>query len=143
MKAKGEIVQQILQALKDLGPMTGAEIATAIGYGQRRTHGITQRLRKTLSKKPKRIYVCGYIFDNEGQRNYPRAVFDIGDKEDVAKPKSNPKTTAKKYRQKSKERVNSVWMLGMTRDEKRSSMRFNTKTGRAPSQVELTGQRQI
>ena len=143
MKGKGEMVQEILQALKDLGPMTGAEIAASIGYGQRRTHGITQRLRKKLSNKPKRIYVCGYVFDNEGQRNYPRAVFDLGDKNDVEKPKANPKKAARKYHQKTKERVNSVWMLGMTRDEKRSSMRFNTKTGRAPSQAELTGQRTI
>ena len=125
MKGKGEMVQLILQALKDYGPMTGAEIATAIGYGQRRTHGITQRLRKDLTKKPKRIYVCGYVFDNEGQRKYPRAVFDLRNNPDVEKPKANQHKVAKDYRQRKKVKVNSVWMLGLTNNEKRTSLKVS------------------
>ena len=143
MKDKGEVVKEILQALKELGPMTGAEISAAIGYGQRRTHGVLQRLRITLTRKPKRIHVVGYTYDNEGQRNYPRAIFDLGDLPDAPKPKANQHRVAKTYRDNKKLKVNSVWMLGMTRNEKRSSMRSITKTGFAQSTEKQIGAHKV
>lgn len=113
------VSKSILEALRDIGPMTGAEISDAIDYPRRRTHAITQRLRKELPKKPKRIYVVGYAFDGESMRRYPRPIFALGDLPDKPKPKSNPKEIKKRYAEKKKKKVNSVWMLGWTREKRR------------------------
>jgi len=113
------VSKAILDALGYIGPMTGAEISQEINYPIRRTHGITQRLRKELPKRPKRIYVKDYVFDDDGARRYPRPVFALGDLPDKPKPKSDPKEIRARYEAKKKLKVNSVWMLGWSREKRR------------------------
>lgn len=99
--------------------MTAAEIGDVISYSIRRVHGITQRLKTKLPTAPKRIYISGYVFDGEGLRRYPRPVFALGDLPDKPKPKSDPAEIRRRYETNKKKRVNSVWMLGWTRDKRR------------------------
>lgn len=99
--------------------MTAAEIGDVISYSLRRVHGITQRLKTKLPTEPKRIYICDYVFDGEGLRRYPRPVFALGDLPDKPKPKSDPVAIRRRYEANKKKRVNSVWMLGMSRDTRR------------------------
>lgn len=115
----GETTNKILQMLKDNGPMTQAEITKELGYERDYVSAVVRRLAKKLSKTPKRIYVKGYTYDMEGQRRYPRAIFELGDKEDAQRPKSDIKANKRRYRDKQHKinKMNFVFNLAKPRRE--------------------------
>jgi hypothetical protein len=115
----GQLADLILSQLKELGPMTSFEIAQSLGLTKSDISGVLSRLHKTGARTPRRVYKLNYVYDAEDSRRYPRAVYALGNKLDAAKPKSNPLENKKRYVAKKNARVNSVWMLGMSRDKRR------------------------
>jgi transcription initiation factor IIE alpha subunit len=119
MRPYGQLADLILNLLKEFGAMTSFEIAQSLGMTKTEISGVLSRLHKTGARTPRRIYITNYVHDAEGSRRYPRAVYALGCKLDAPKPKSNIKANKKRYLQKKNARVNSVWMLGMSRQQRR------------------------
>jgi hypothetical protein len=115
----GQIVSQILQALKYYGPMTRIEICDALNTTRKSVSAVMTRLNRTSPRSPKRVYVKSYVYDHEGQRYYPRAVYDLGDKPDAKPPGANPVAARKRYLQRKKmlNTANSVFNLALTRKQ--------------------------
>lgn len=116
MNKWGEVADQILEMLKD-GPMTRSEICLNLGRDKESIASIVSRLARNTVKAGKRIYVKSYVWDMEGERRYPRAVYALGKKADAPKPKPDVKATKARYwaKRKAKLTCNSVFNLALTR----------------------------
>lgn len=117
--AFGSVTEKMLIALREVGPMTCIEICRHIGVPKEKVGAILFRLKKAGPQTPQRVYIKAYVYDAEGMRRYPRAVFALGEGKHAKKPKANPKENRRRYDDKKKLRLNSVWMLGMSRRERR------------------------
>jgi hypothetical protein len=114
----GEVAEKILEMLED-GPMTRAEICLNLGRDKQSIASIVSRLARDTAKAGKRIYVKSYVWDMEGERRYPRAVYALGKKADAPKPAPDVKATKARYwaKRKTKLTCNSVFNLALTRRE--------------------------
>lgn len=115
----GPSTDLILRKLEEEGPMTRAEICQATGLGHDYTSAIISRLARPTATLPKRIYVASYVFDAEGKRRYPRAVYAIGDKRDARKPKPDRTAVHRRFRERRRGLIAgaSVFTWGLTRRE--------------------------
>lgn len=113
MHKYGQIVQQVIDAIQSFGPMTRTELCRHINTPRSSTAAVISRLTRPGRVTPKRLYVTGYVYDQEGERFYPRAVYDIGDKPDAKKPKADKLGVKRRYvqRRKVKYATNSVFNL--------------------------------
>lgn len=109
---RGELVDQILVALKDYGPMTRAELCLILKCNKINVASVVSRLHRDLPTLPKRIYIRDWQYDAEGGRRYPRAVYAIGHATDCPKPQSSKAENSRRYRASKRLRVNSVFDLG-------------------------------
>lgn len=113
----GDVVQTVLRLLDENGPMTAASITAESGVEKKILAGTLGRMLKATKRPigPKRIHVLDWVYDEEGQRKYPRPLFALGDKPDKKKPKRDPHAVAKAYRERQKKRFlgNSVFNLGV------------------------------
>lgn len=100
MSKYGYHTQRILQLLEDEGPMSRAEICARLGVEKFVSSAIVSRLNRAWPKTPKRVYVSHYVYDMEGERRYPRAVFALGDLPDAKKPKADHKAVRRRSDQK-------------------------------------------
>ncbi|CAB5220272.1 hypothetical protein UFOVP236_15 [uncultured Caudovirales phage] len=116
-KQWGETATAILVSLKNFGPMTRKEMCDHLGLDRMNVSAIMTRLTKRTQLAGKRIYIKAYVYDSEGERRYPRAIYALGDKPDVKKPKSNPKENKRRYLAglQMRYKTNSVFNLAMTR----------------------------
>jgi hypothetical protein len=117
--AFGSVTEKMLDALRDVGPMTCIELCRYLGLQKEKAGAILSRLKSSGPQSPQRVHIKGYVYDAEGMRRYPRAVFAIGEGKHAKKPKANPKENRRRYDDRKKLRLNSVWMLGMSRKERR------------------------
>lgn len=109
----GEVVRAMLRALTDDGPMTSSELCKRVNSTHDKSARVISGLLRASARYPvKRIYIQGYVFDAEGARRYPRAVYALGDYPNAVKPKVSKAANAKRWRDRKKLRVNSVWALG-------------------------------
>ena len=115
----GSMVKKIEDLLRYHGQLTSAEICAELDATRSLGGAILTRMNKELRRTPKRIYKVRYIYEHEGQRRYPRAVYALGDLPDAKKPKSNVLANSKRWRDRSKKRVASVFHLGLTREQKK------------------------
>jgi hypothetical protein len=124
-KDYGKLTNAVLDALKEYGPMTTSEVSDCLNRPKGDISATLTRMTKAFPLTPKRIYIKMYVYDEEGARRYPRAVYDLGDQEDAKKPKSNPKEIKRRYEAKRKGMYikNSVFNLGLTRDQVREKLR--------------------
>lgn len=61
----------------------------------------------------KRLYIKSWTYDIEGQRNYLRAVYDLGDKRNESKPKVDRAEYRRRSDNSRAQRMcNSVFALG-------------------------------
>lgn len=113
----GEVSTKILRMLGEYGPMTRSEICLHLGMAKEDIASCVSRLARNAPRAGKRIHVTGYVYDMEGERRYPRAVYALGDHPDKPKPKCNPLEVKRRYwaRRKGRMTANSVFHLGMTR----------------------------
>lgn len=108
----GHATLAVLRYLKENGPSTRAELCRALdGNDKRPISGVLTRLNNKRIWAPKRVYICDWIYDDEGYRNYPRAVYALGDKEDKKKPKISKTEHNRRYRENNKGQRSSVWDL--------------------------------
>jgi hypothetical protein len=116
-RPRGEIVEQILEALNECGPMTRQEICDQIGLDRLYVSAVISRMTKATPRKPKRLYITGYQFDADGQRRYPRAIYDIGDKPNARRVRDSRADITKRYRERKRKRLTgiSVFHLGLPR----------------------------
>ena len=103
----------VFDALGEYGPMTMAEVCEVTGIDKYNSASILMGLNKPSPRKPKRIYITKYVFDHEGARRYPRAVYDIGDKPDAPKPKSDERLTKRRYRAAKKVRMKTNFVFNL------------------------------
>jgi len=103
----------VFEALLEYGPMTMAELVDTTGIDKYNAAAILQALCTPSSRKPKRIYIERYVFDHEGARRYPRAVYAVGDKPDAAKPKSDARATKRRYRAAKKTRMKANFVFNL------------------------------
>lgn len=122
-KEWGDTTQRILLLLAELGPMTRSEICRQLGHERQECSAIMTRLNTPTKRPPapRRIHISGWVHDEEGQRRYPRAVYDLGDKPDAVRPALPD--SRKRYREAFKLKVSSVFELGMTREQRRNLAR--------------------
>lgn len=117
MKKWGEVSQRMLQLLADVGPMTRSELCAHLGEPKDKISSTVSRLSRDCPRMGRRIHICEYVYDMEGERRYPRAVYAIGDKPNKRRPKPDQLAVKRAYwaRRKAKLTANSVFHLGMTR----------------------------
>lgn len=118
----GVQTQRILDLLEHQGPMTRSEACQILGIDRQSAASIFSRLMRPTKRpedRPKRIHICGYRNDEEGQRRYPRAIYAIGNKPDARRPTADPKAAKRRYWANRKGRLlNSVFALGLTRAQR-------------------------
>ena len=118
MTAKwGSVTQEVLRMLEEDGPMTRAEICRQLGRAKDDIAAVVTRLHKRSPEAGKRVYIKEYVYDMEGERYYPRALYALGDKPDAKKPKADQLEVKRRYRERHKLRftANSVFNLALTR----------------------------
>lgn len=103
----------ILRLLAEYGPMTRAEIDRELP-GYRNLSSLVSLLTSERPANPRRAHICGWVWDTEGMREYPRAVYALGDKPNAKRPK--PKTRAEivaryKAKRSTKCYTNSIFNL--------------------------------
>ena len=104
-----------METIEDYGPMTQGELLDLLGGNKGNVYKITMNLTKPTKRLPKRLFISSYVFDQEGEKRYPRPVFAIGNKPNVPKPVQDIPATQKRYRDKRKSHtlLNSVFNLGL------------------------------
>ena len=119
---RGAIVKQILQILDEEGPMTRAEICLRLGRPKDEIAAVVSRLHRRSPVSGKRIHIKEYVYDMEGERTYPRAVYAPGDKPDAKRPVADHKEVKRRYwaRSQLKLKANSVFNLGLSRTQLRA-----------------------
>ena len=112
---KGDTVRAIMRGLADEGPMTMQDMMRLTGKDKGCINPVLYKmLRPTIKPAmPKRIYICQWVYDQEGQKRYPRPMYALGDLPDVPRPKANPKANDKRRRDKVRviKTTNSVFNL--------------------------------
>jgi hypothetical protein len=124
-KMYGVRTNAILMALEQYGPQSRAELELSAGIPKELIAAVVSRLNRPTPRLGKQIHIVRYVYDSEGARRYPRAVYAIGDGKDVPKPKPCTKENKRRYANKlmSMYKMNSVFNLGKTRDMIRAERR--------------------
>jgi len=131
------VVEAILKALAEHGPMTRRAICRVIGRERNEVASVVSRLNKTLPTAHKRVYVCDWVHDEEGSNRYPRAVYALGDKPDKRKPE--PETHAsvsKRWRDSQKLKVISIFELGISPKKRHEQRRADASRRESLQQPE-------
>lgn len=111
---RGSVVEQILELLREVGPMTVMDIADTTGIDRYKIHAAMKRMTDPNVLGGKRAYVKDYVYQADGARPYPRAVFALGNKPCKRRPKRDQKEVKRRYEQRRNTllRNSSVFNLG-------------------------------
>ncbi len=117
----GGTVEKIVQLITDLGPMSTCELCEELGVNRMYVSAVLSRMRRPTKTLPKRLYVIRYLYQMESAKNYPRAVFALGDKRDAPKPVFDRRASRKAsdQRRRALNTMNSVFNLATPRREYR------------------------
>lgn len=129
-KPAGPIVLGILATLEEHGPMTREEIASFMECDRSLVSPVLSRLNRKLKTRPKRVYITAWRRDRSLTRLYLRAVYAIGNKPDKKKPPPDPGAANRRYRDRNRVQVNSVFALaqvGRTRKALVSTKKLKPK----------------
>jgi hypothetical protein len=77
---------RILDALEHVGPMTTSDMQEHLGLKRDPGGSVLNRLTHRTKTMPKRVYIIDWRRSQDGQREYLRAVYALGDKPDKRKP---------------------------------------------------------
>ena len=94
---RGAIVKEIMRLLDEGGPMTRAEICRRLGRPKDEIAAVVSRLNKRSPVAGRRIYVKKYVYDMDGERTYPRALYVIGDKPNAKRPEPDKKEIKRRH----------------------------------------------
>ena len=114
--------QAILTALEQYGNQSRAELEVTAGIPKLLIAAIVSRMNKRTPRAGKQIHISHYVYDAEGARRYPRAVYAVGDGVDAPKPKASHLENRRRYDAKKNAmyRMNSVFNMGKSRDQIRA-----------------------
>lgn len=115
MKAAwGNVTDRVLLHLAE-APSTAADMREELELSVQVMSAVLCRLMHATKTMPKRIRVVRWIYEADGERTYPRAVYELGDKPDARKPKRDHPRVQRLYRARKKAAVMavSVFRLGM------------------------------
>ena len=124
-KLYGVRTQAILMALEQYGNQSRAELEVTAGIKKELIAAIVSRMNKRTPRTGKQIHIANYVYDAEGARRYPRAVYALGDGVDAKKPKASHLENRRRYdaKKNSMYRMNSVFNMGKSRDQIRAEMK--------------------
>ena len=76
MRAWGVTTLRLIDLLETIGPMTRSEMCVHLGVGRQNVSSVVTRLMRPSLRPPgpKRVYICGWQDDHDGQRDYLRAI---------------------------------------------------------------------
>ena len=101
--------QKIIKALTDHGPMTARDLAEEININLRLVQGALGWVR---AEHPGTIYIQNWRHEKTASRLNMNAVYALGSKPDVKRPKSmSSSQKCKRWRQKQKFQIASVFHL--------------------------------
>jgi hypothetical protein len=112
-------------ALEQYGNQSRAELEMNAGIPKPIIAAIISRLNKDTPRTGKQIHISHYVYDAEGARRYPRAVYALGAGIDAKKPKSSHLENRRRYESKKKAMycMNSVFNMSKSRDQIRAELR--------------------
>ena len=107
-------IDVVAKALQGVGPMTLQEMMAHTGFNKSACSHALIALNSTMPTMPKRAHITEWVYDHEGQKRYPRAVYAWGNYPDAAKPERDTRATQQRHRAKKRmlSAVNSVFNLG-------------------------------
>lgn len=112
---RGDVVKAVMRLLREQGAMTLQDLVRDTGVPKQTLHKVLRAMQRPTLRPvgPQRIYIHSYVFDQEGQKRYPRAMFALGAYADAPRPVSDEKATQKRYRDKRRAHttMNSVFNL--------------------------------
>lgn len=110
----GDFTRQLLDALQEYGPMTRSEICALLKADKSIASRTLGRLHRENQDDSRTVHIKCYVYDGDGERKYPRAVYAIGPGEDARKPRTSKRTHKKAYEQKLRvmAATNFVFNLG-------------------------------
>ena len=116
-KPPGPLVLGVIRALKKHHELTRAELCMVMGVTRFEASSVVSRMNKAHKLVPKRIYIKRWVYDDDtGSRYYPKSVYALGNLPDVPKPKPlSAAEVSKRWREKERFRVNSVFMWAQPR----------------------------
>lgn len=117
---EGPVMDRIVHALKDIGPMTKLEIMQYCGLTRRQWGNAYMRLKVPTKRHPKRVHIHDWTREVPGTRDYLRPVYGWGDLPDKRKPKPiSPSESAAKCEAIRNVRLKtaSVFNLGVSVSE--------------------------
>ena len=109
----GEMIKRVIATLEEFGDLSGAEVAEILNVTRFDAHAALSKLRRRTKAGIKRAHIVRYVYDNDGDRRYPRPVYRLGDRYCVSKPKSDPYAIAKKYRDAKSRRMRSTSVFNL------------------------------
>lgn len=123
-RAYGNLTERILAAIAEAGPSTAADLYLEMPEVPRNhIRQALTRLSLVCRAGPhsglRRIHIKAWVYDAEGARNnYPRPVYELGNKPNATKPKPRSATAeaSKAYRAKYKamNTRNSIFQIGVS-----------------------------
>lgn len=118
-KLYGVRVQAIKMALEQYGPQSRAELEQTAVIPKELIAAVVSRMNRNTPRIGKQIHISHYVYDAEGARRYPRAVYALGAGVDAKKPVAPTKENKRRYEAKRKGwyAMNSVFNLGKSRDQ--------------------------
>ena len=97
-KPPGEIVLAVLALLAEHTWLTRSELCRLMGRDRHAVASVMSRMSRTWPNVGKRIYVAGYVHEDDGSRRYPRPFYALGDRRDTPKPKPDRNDVLRRYR---------------------------------------------
>jgi hypothetical protein len=124
-KLYGVRTQAILMALEQFGNQSRAELEINAGIPKELISAIVSRMNKRCPRVGKQIHIKHYVYDAEGAKRYPRAVYALGDGVDAKKPKASHVENRRRYDAKKKAMysMNSVFNMSKSREQIRTELR--------------------
>lgn len=118
----GVLTLRVLDALEQYGPMTAQDVCSHLGLERRPGGSILGRLKAST---PTRVHISAWQRDQEGQRQYLRAVYAAGPGVDAPKPAPiHHRDSLRRYRQAAQAAMSSI-VPGITqRDASRMRARL-------------------
>ena len=118
---RGDRPRAILAALRDVGPMTRAELCDLLGLAAGAAATALGGMRKPTIRPagPKRVYIQSWAFEHAGALRYPRPVYAAGRNRCAPAPDRHALRTAAVRRYRAGRRVevpaaavNSIFNMG-------------------------------
>lgn len=103
---RSPIEDDIVAALNEIGDLSSFELSQALPH--RRPEDVRHRLSRMW--RTEKVHVVAWIYDAEGGRTYPRAVYRLGPGKDKTKPKRLTKSECtQRYAARKKLKVASIF----------------------------------